>query len=289
MKALSFILSLVLLDCALAARFRSDPWGTQVQRLQKPENYSDTEIMEDTVARDSKIVNGFTATLLNEFTYQGLIFIDRPTVKGNQCGASILSERWIVSAKHCVNDAISIEIRVGGLSRFTYAVRTYANSYAKSDTSDVALISMRDKVLFSNLLNYVRLPRISQKNNLYTGNIATVSGYGVDNQAAFTLSNNLQYTTVKVISNVECAETFGPAATGPTVICAVGYPNLKSSSCPGDSGGPIALNENGTSTLIGVISYGAAFGCDLGYPVGFFKTTEQLQWITSYTGIPLRP
>ena len=195
-----------------------------------PANYNDTE----TLTRNSKIVNGFTATSMNEFSYQGLIFIDSRTVKGSQCGAAVLSERWIVSAKHCVNDAISIEVRVGGLSRNTYAFRTYAASYAVSDTTDVALIDMNDKVTFSNSVNFVRLPRISQKNNLYTGDIATVTGYGVDNQATFSLSNYLQYATVKVISNVECAKTYGPAATIPTVICAVGYPNEKSSSCPGN-------------------------------------------------------
>ena len=195
-----------------------------------PAKYNDAQ----NVTRDLRIVNGFTATIVNEFSYQGLIFIDRPTVKGNQCGAAILSERWIVTAKHCVNEAIAIEIRVAGLSRNTYAIRTYATSYAKSDTSDVALISMKDRVIFSNLINYVRLPRISQKYNLYTGSIATVSGYGVDNQATFSLSNYLQYATVRVISNVECADVYGSAGTGPTVVCAVGYPNKKSSSCPGN-------------------------------------------------------
>lgn len=183
--------------------------------------------------KKSKIVNGLTVTTTNDFAYQALIFVNTPTVKGKQCGGAILSETWMVSAKHCVIEAMSIEIRVAGLSRETYVLRTYGNSYAKSATSDVVVISMNNKVTFSNAVNYVRMPRISQRNNLYTGIIAKVSGYGIDNQATSSMSNYLQYATVKVISGDECALTFGPAGNNKTVICAVGYPNTKSGSCPG--------------------------------------------------------
>lgn len=184
-------------------------------------------------------MNGLTATVINQFSYQGLIFIDRPTVKGVQCGAAILSEKWIVSAKHCVTNAISIEIRIAGLTRNTYALKTYATSYAKSDLSDVALISMRDKIQFSNSVSYIRLPSISQRYNLFTGYVATVSGFGIENQATNGISYNLQYTTVKIITNEECSRIYGH--TNSTVLCAVGYPNTKSSSCPGDSGGKFKL------------------------------------------------
>ncbi|CAO1333110.1 unnamed protein product [Diamesa serratosioi] len=283
MKVFGVILSLVLINCALAARPRNDPWRTQTIRLQKPLDYKE----DVTLVRDSKIVNGFTATVINEFSYQALIFIDRPIVKGIQCGAAILSERWIVSARHCVNEAVSIEIRAAGLTRNTYALKTYATSLAKSDLSDVAVISMKDKVTFSNAINYVRLPRISQKNYLFTGYVATVTGFGVDNQATYSVSNNLQYTTVKIITNEECSRVYG--ATNATVLCAVGYPNIKSSSCPGDSGGPLVIVDSGIPTIIGTVGYGAAEGCDRGLPVGYSRMTAQMDWITMYTGIALRP
>lgn len=187
----------------------------------------------ENIIKNSKIVNGLTATATNDFAYQALIFIDRPLVKGNQCGGAILSEKWMVSAKHCVTEAMSIEIRVAGLSRYRFVFRTYANSYAKSATSDVVVISMKDKVTFSNAVNFVRMPRISQRNDLFTGRIATVTGYGIDNQATSSMSDNLQYATVKIISGNECEKTFGPPGNNKTVICAIGYPDTKSGSCPG--------------------------------------------------------
>ena len=41
-------------------------------------------------ARGSKIVNGLTSTTFNQFPYQCLIFITRPTATV-QCGASLIS------------------------------------------------------------------------------------------------------------------------------------------------------------------------------------------------------
>lgn len=29
-------------------------------------------------------------------------------------------------------------------------------------------------------------------------------------------------------------------------------------------------------------------GCDLGYPVGYYRVASQLEWIRAYTGIPSR-
>lgn len=57
----------------------------------------------------------------------------------------------------------------------------------------------------------------------------------------------------------------------------------------GDSGGPLVILEMGVPTLIGTVGFGAAKGCDIGLPVGYSRITEQMDWITSYTRIPLRP
>jgi secreted trypsin-like serine protease len=39
------------------------------------------------------------------------------------------------------------------------------------------------------------------------------------------------------------------------------------------------LNFNGVTTLVGIVSFGAADGCQLGYPVGFTRVTSYLDWI----------
>jgi len=56
----------------------------------------------------------------------------------------------------------------------------------------------------------------------------------------------------------------------------------------GDSGGALALQESdGLSTQVGIVSFGASAGCELGYPVGFTRVTSYLDWISSTTGIAI--
>ena len=54
----------------------------------------------------------------------------------------------------------------------------------------------------------------------------------------------------------------------------------------GDSGGPlIVLESDGIYTQVGIVSFGAAAGCTLGFPVGFARVTSFLYWISSVTGL----
>jgi len=56
----------------------------------------------------------------------------------------------------------------------------------------------------------------------------------------------------------------------------------------GDSGGPLVFLLNGVYNQVGIVSFGAAAGCQLEYPVGFTRVTSYLNWIESNTGISLQ-
>jgi len=54
----------------------------------------------------------------------------------------------------------------------------------------------------------------------------------------------------------------------------------------GDSGGPlIVLESDGIYTQVGIVSFGAAAGCTLGYPAAFTRVTSFLSWISANTGL----
>jgi secreted trypsin-like serine protease len=56
----------------------------------------------------------------------------------------------------------------------------------------------------------------------------------------------------------------------------------------GDSGGPLVYQEDdGIYTGVGIVSFGAAAGCQLGYPVVFTRLTSFLSWISTNTGISI--
>jgi secreted trypsin-like serine protease len=57
----------------------------------------------------------------------------------------------------------------------------------------------------------------------------------------------------------------------------------------GDSGGPLMfLDADGKHILIGITSFGAAISCT-GYPGGNTRVTSYLGWISTVTGIAIRP
>lgn len=130
-----------------------------------------------------------------------------------------------------MTNATGIELRIGGNGRNNYVIRTFASAFASTDFADVSLIQSRTQITFSRNIVPIRLPRLSQMNSTFVGMIATVSGYGIENQANKALSNFLQYTTVKIITNEECSRTFG--STSPLAFCAVGFPKPASSTCQG--------------------------------------------------------
>jgi Secreted trypsin-like serine protease len=56
----------------------------------------------------------------------------------------------------------------------------------------------------------------------------------------------------------------------------------------GDSGGPLVyLESDGDYTQVGITSFSAAAGCELGYPAGFIRVISYLCWILVKTGIPI--
>jgi len=87
-----------------------------------------------------------------------------------------------------------------------------------------------------------------------------------------------------VITNEECANIYGNIITS-TKICTATTGGM--STCSGDSGGPLVFLVGDVYNQVGIVSFGSAAGCQLGYPVGFTRVTSYLNWIESSTGFSL--
>ena len=57
--------------------------------------------------------------------------------------------------------------------------------------------------------------------------------------------------------------------------------NLYAGACYGDSGGPLIANESTAPTLIGLVSYGSAKGCDVKKPTVYTRVAYYKKWIES--------
>ncbi|KAH8395067.1 hypothetical protein KR215_009506, partial [Drosophila sulfurigaster] len=146
--------------------------------------------------------------------------------------------------------------------------------------NDISLIKI-PAVAYTTKIQPVTLPSVASSYSTYAGETVVASGWGRTSDSSSSVATNLQYVDLTVITNTVCAATYGTSIVTSSNIC-VSTTNGKS-TCNGDSGGPLVLKSN--NVQVGLTSFGAAAGCEKGYPAAFTRTTSYLDWIKSNTGI----
>jgi len=249
--------------------------------------------------RNTRIVGG-QQTEVNEYPWQvGIVS------KGSSrvwCGASLISNRWILTAAHCTRgeSASGIQALLGEhdyeSTKETTMVRMAISQikdhpdYDHSTTDiDFSLLKMKKTVDFSKYphIRPICLPVDASKN--YADFTATVSGWGTLSSGGST-TNKLREVDVKVLSNSDCKNNYDYPSSWITsqMLCANVNGGGKD-ACQGDSGGPLVSSGTGDGVsagqnyeLIGVVSWGS--GCaDANYPGIYARVTKQLDWIASTT------
>ncbi|ERL89799.1 hypothetical protein D910_07160 [Dendroctonus ponderosae] len=213
---------------------------------------------------DSFIVGGVESTPHSR-RYQVGIYIPVSTAGNSFCGGSLINARTVVTAAHCV------DIRVGNLSVYMGAhnmppggdlnfVARFAGDVVIHEgwnrsilLHDIALIRFEVAVPLSASITPVLLPR--DATNDYLGNIGLVTGWGRSSDSNNAISPVLREVTSSVISNYACRLAY-TGIIEESHICISGGQGR--GTCNGDSGGPLVAN----GVLVGVVSFGSAFGCE---------------------------
>lgn len=208
------------------------------------------------------------------------------------CGASILTQYWLITAAHCVHRsplARYWRVYVGIVDRElilftslpTYAVEKviYSNSYNhETHDYDIALMKLTRPITFSNTVRAICLPRYNPQ--MIPGRKCWISGWGHASADAYDTENILKEASVPLISTERCnSSCMYNGALTPRMLCA-GYREGKVDACQGDSGGPLVCEGVNTWHLIGVISWG--LGCaEANHPGVYTKVSEFREWIYS--------
>ncbi|XP_074839616.1 LOW QUALITY PROTEIN: suppressor of tumorigenicity 14 protein homolog [Carettochelys insculpta] len=192
---------------------------------------------------------------------------------GHICGASVVSNRWLLSAAHCFLDSDSIRysvpsgwkaymgIQIINKSSNHVAMRSikriivhprydhYISDY------DIALLEMETPVFFSELVQPICLPRSPRV--FFYGTVCYVTGWGALKENSY-LAKTLQEAKVKIINQSVCNKLYDDLITS-RMLCA-GNLNGGIDACQGDSGGPLACAGKGNRWyLAGIVSWGE--GC----------------------------
>ncbi|XP_037721353.1 serine protease 1 [Drosophila subpulchrella] len=252
--------------------------------LPEPELHHRSREMPVVGSIEGRITGGVAASV-GQFPYQVGLSLKISALSSGFCGGSLISSTYVLTAAHCTEGVQSVTVYLGATVRTSAEVTSTVSSSnilihsgwnSATLKNDISLIKI-PAVSYSNRISAVELPAVANSYSTYAGDKAIASGWGRISDSSSSVATNLQYTTLDVITNAVCAATYGSSIVTTSNIC-VATTNGKS-TCNGDSGGPLVLESSGVQ--IGLTSFGAAAGCEKGYPAAFTRVTSYLDWIKS--------
>uniref|UniRef100_A0A1A9WE67 Peptidase S1 domain-containing protein n=1 Tax=Glossina brevipalpis TaxID=37001 RepID=A0A1A9WE67_9MUSC len=204
------------------------------------------------------------------------------------CGGTVINDRYVMTAAHCITSKKSISIRLlqldknsrqEGVIRKISSIQVHRAFNEITLQHDIALLKLETPLLFKNQLRPICLPSSLDQNFDFRQGI--VAGWGLNSEDGLP-SDYLQEVTVPIITNTQCRSTTYKEMIVETMLCA-GYPKGGKDACQGDSGGPLIVRDGTTVfRLAGIVSYG--FGCAAPHTPGVYtRVSKYLDWISANT------
>ncbi|XP_042346441.1 suppressor of tumorigenicity 14 protein [Plectropomus leopardus] len=215
---------------------------------------------------------------------------------GHVCGASIINERWLLSASHCfvTNDpqyhipsnwqtysGMQDQYKHDGVQRRTLKrIISHPDYNQMTFDYDIALLELSEPLEFTNTIQPICLPAPSHV--FPAGMSCWVTGWGALREGG-TKAQILQKASVKIINDTVCNVVTEGQVTS-RMLCS-GFLAGGIDACQGDSGGPlVCFEESGKWFQVGIVSWGE--GCARrNHPGVYSRVTKLREWVRKETGV----
>jgi len=185
----------------------------------------------------------------------------------HNCGASVIANRYALTAAHCLDKQKVGEISLlGGSTTYGSGGKVFeAEAFfmhpdynSRRSDYDVGLIKTKTDLIGENI-SKVDLP--SPNGHITIGKNATVSGWGYMKDGEKILSEKLRYVEIPTIDQEICNQALADFGGVRGMMFCAGAPSKD--ACQGDSGGPIVMD----SVQIGIVCGGLTCGSEEYYGV----------------------
>ena len=223
-----------------------------------------------------RIVGG-EATTIEKHPWQVALNIKGLDGKTYLCGGSLINQRWILTAAHCVPTADAGATRVkAGVTDYirdgnwleVERVIPHASYNAGTSENDIALIKLKAPYAGKSVA-------LAGSATALANSVLEVTGWGATSEGGAG-SRKLLVAKVPYVENSTCNE---PASYNNAIkqgmLCA-GAKGVD--SCQGDSGGPLVLHGTSGPVLVGVVSVGEGCARELKYGV-YTRVSSYRDWI----------